>query len=179
MEISKNKIMIANPTPPDRSTFILAVLMILATLFLFSGCRTKKTVLDKKEEKVSVLEKKDVVTSEKEDISTSTIDLSESKIWSFTPVDVQKPSKMIYKGDTLSFSNIKIDVNENQANTRTSTNTSREKNTTDKSSQELEAESKSKHRTNDVKSSSWGLNLGIIFGIIAALVLLYFHIQKP
>ena len=168
-----------NPTPPDRSTFILAVLMILATLFLFSGCRTKKTVLDKQEEKVSVLEKKDVVTSENENISTSTIDLSKTKSWSLTPLDAQKTSKVIYKGDTLSFSNIKIDVNENQVNTRTNTNTSREKKTADKSSQEFEAESKSKHRTNNVKSSSWGLNLGIIFGIIAALVLLYFHIQKP
>ena len=166
--------MTLNPTPPDRTTFILAVLMILTTVFLFSGCRTKKTVLDKNEEKVSVLEKKDIITSEKEDISTSTIDLSKSKSWSLTPLDSQKPSKVIYKGDTLSLSNAKLEVKENRNNTRTDSNLSREKKKEDKSSKKLEEKSESKQKTSDVRSASWGLNLGIIFGIVAAVVLFYF-----
>ena len=168
-----------NPTPPDRSTFALAVLIILATLFLFSGCRTKKSVQDKNEEKVSVLEQKDIVTSEKEDISTSTIDLSKTKSWSLTPLDSKIPSKVIYKGDTLSLSNVKLEVNENQNNSRTQTNTSREKKTADRSSKELEAESESKHKTNNVKSASWGLNLGIILGVVALGILVYFNLKKP
>ena len=150
------------------------LLLITFAALLLVGCRTKKSTLDKEQERVSFLKQNDVVISEKEKIQSSTVILNNSKSWSISPVDSQKATNVVYKGDTLSFLNAKLVVNATNNQETTTTNTEKEKEVEDKSFTESESSSSSKKKTKNVKSSSWGLNLGIIFGIVTLVAILLF-----
>lgn len=143
------------------------------------GCRSKKVVVDKKETSVNEITRKDFRTSESAKIQTETFILDETKSWQIMPVDSRISANVVYKGDTLQLSNAKLEVNTSHSQKRENQVKVVNKNSTDKSTGERQEESEEVHKDKNVRSTSWGLNLGIIFGVIAGLILLYFHFNRP
>lgn len=157
--------------------FLLLVFFSLMIL-MFASCRTKKTTVDKKLEKVSELKQNDIKTSESSRIETVTFKISSSQNFSVESLDPEKPSKIVKHEDGFSFQNAKINFSETDTSEDTATIATEGKSSQDGTRQESNSEASEVKKDKKVKSASWGLNLGIIFGIIAALILLYFYIKS-
>lgn len=152
-------------------------LFLLISVLVFSSCRTKKAAIDRQESSVSVIEQNDIVTTEKETIEAASFNLTNSTSWNIAPVNVQKPTKVIYKGDTLSFNNAKISFENTESEENTTTTTEKETRHKDESTKEIREESESKFKKKNVRSASWGLNLGVILGIVVIIIMGYFHFR--
>lgn len=149
------------------------LLFLLVMVLAISGCRSKKVTVDKKEETVNELHKKNIKTSETTKFETNILDWSKSGSIKITPKDTSRPSKIIYKGDTLSLDNATVEINSTEAQWKETTTGSANTTATSNSSEEKSSQSKVQQRDSKVTAASWGLNLGVIFGVIAGLILLY------
>jgi Fe2+ transport system protein B len=153
-----------------KTIFIIAIILL-------AGCRSKKATLDKKQEKAIELVHNDIKKIETAKIETSILKITDETAFSIEPLDAQNPSKVIYKGDTLSFQNAKI----NYGNTNISENSSKiavtKKTEHDNSTSKKETQSSEKHKAKQVKSSSWGVNIGIIVGIVVLLFLIFLYFK--
>ncbi len=154
----------------------LKFLLIIA-IVLLAGCRSKKATLDKKQEKVIELEHKDIKKTETSKIETSILKLIDETAFSIEPINGQNLSKVIYKGDTLSFQNAKIKYGKTSISEDNSSITNNQKNEQDNSIIKKESESSEKNRTSKVKSASWGLNLALIIGVVVLLFLVFLHFK--
>lgn len=154
--------------------FLLFMFLALMVL-MFAGCRSKKLTVDKKSESVSELKQNDIQTSEKSISGGNTLRLSDSREWSFEPEDSSQPSSVVYGTDTLRFINARIVVKKDQVKESSAETSEVEKTTKDKSTSEAILEKKEKLKDKKVKSASWGVNLGIIVGIITIVIALFVH----
>ena len=98
-----------NPKFPGFSVFI--ILLILA--LLVGGCKSKKKLVEKKEETVSVLQSNDIKTEEqiKADVKLYTVSSSE-KI-TITPSNNGKPARVIKGKDTMDIFNAQVVIENN------------------------------------------------------------------
>jgi cobalamin biosynthesis Mg chelatase CobN len=142
---------------------------------MFSGCRSKKATLDKKQEKAIELVHNDIQKTETGKIETSILKLTNSDNFSIEPINGQNLSKVIYKGDTLSFLNAKIKYGKTSISEDTSKIAETQKTEQDNSTSKKETESSEKHKAKQVKSSSWGVNIALIIGVILILLLIFFY----
>jgi cobalamin biosynthesis Mg chelatase CobN len=154
----------------------LKFLLIIAILLL-AGCRSKKATLDKKQEKAIELVHNDIKKTETGRIETSILKLTNSDNFSIEPINGQNLSKVIYKGDTLSFLNAKIKYGKTSISEDASQIAETQKTEQDNSTSKKETESSEKHKAKQVKSSSWGVNIGIIVGIIVLLILVFLYFK--
>jgi len=152
----------------------LKFLLIIAILLL-SGCRSKKATLDKKQEKAIELVHNDIKKTETGKIETSILKITDETAFSIEPVNGQNLSKVIYKGDTLSFLNAKIKYGKTSISEDTSKIAETKKTKQDNSTSKKETESFEKHKAKQVKSSSWGVNIALIIGVILILLLIFFE----
>lgn len=163
----------------DAKSIIMKKLLILLLAFSLSFCSTRKAEVQKKEETVSVLKQSDIAKTETEKIQADVLRISTRHDIHLAPLDPAKEMKLVYGNDTLVATNADINISTRKDSEKDNTQTHRESFETDKSSEAIKTQKKEKDRKTERKSASWGLNLGIIFGIVAALVLLYFHFRKP
>lgn len=156
----------------------LLLCFVLLMMLMFAGCRSKKATLDKKQEKVIELEHKDIRKTETAKIETSILKITDETNFSIEPINGQNLSKVIYKGDTLSFQNAKIKYGKTSTSEDNSSITNNQKNEQDNSITKTASESSEKNRTTKTKSSSWGMNLGIIFAFILIVIGGYMYFTK-
>lgn len=163
------------------NTQFFARLLLLAFLTLmvlmFAGCRSKKATLDKKQEKAIELVHNDIKKTETAKIETSILKITDETAFSIEPINGQNLSKVIYKGDTLSFLNAKIKYGKTNISEDASQIAETQKTEQDNSTSKKETESSEKHKAKQVKSSSWGVNVGIIVGIIVLLILVFIYFK--
>ena len=153
----------------------LLLLFLGIMVLMFAGCRTKKSTVDRSTEKVNELKQNDIEISEKKVTTSNTLRLSDSREWSFEPVDPSEPSRVISGEDTTDFYNTRIVVKQDQVKESGSETSEVEKSERDKSSSESVSEKEEKHKKKNVKSASWGLNLGIIIGIVIIVIALFVY----
>lgn len=161
----------------------LARLLLLAffsiMVLMFAGCRSKKSTVDKKKEKAIEITTNDIRTSNKVNIETSTFKVTQLKNLKLKSQDPEKPSKIIYKGDTLSFTNAEVDFSSGSTTEDNSSSSSEESGTEDNSTSKKKSDKSEVLKDKKTKSASWGLNLGIFLGIIVIIFLVYIHFKKP
>jgi len=161
----------------SNTKFMKNILYILLFSFLLLGCRTKKATLDKKQEKAIELVHNDIKKTETAKIETSILKITDETAFSIEPINGQNLSKVIYKGDTLSFLNAKIKYGKTNISEDASQIAETQKTEQDNSTSKKETESSEKHKTKEVKSSSWGVNIGIIVGIVVLLFLIFLYFK--
>jgi len=146
---------------------------ILILIILFTGCRTKKVALEKQEKSVSEIVVNDIKKTETEIKEIATIQKIEFNKFTLTPVDSQKPSKVIINQDTIQYQNSILNFDNSKEENKILEKSKTDKSETDKSTADKKEASKSKILNKDITSPSWGLNIGIILGILLLLILLY------
>ncbi|MFC6858217.1 hypothetical protein [Zunongwangia atlantica] len=154
--------------------------LIFAFVFFLASCSSRKVETHKKQESVSELKQNDITTLENEKIKSDLFRVSESWNLNFSPRDPRDPINIIYGGDTLSVTNsdVSISKKETREEDHSIRETSRE--SSDQSKSEKEKDVSEKGKITDRQSSSWGLNIGLIFGIIVAIILIFLHFKtKP
>jgi cobalamin biosynthesis Mg chelatase CobN len=144
-------------------------------VLIFAGCRSKKATLDKKQEKAIELVHNDIKKIETAKIETSILKITDETAFSIEPINGQNLSKVIYKGDTLSFLNAKIKYGKTNISEKASKIAETQKTEQDNSTSKKETESSEKHKAKQVKSSSWGVNIALIIGVILILLLIFFE----
>ena len=155
---------------------ILLLFFLSPILLMFAGCKSRKKILDKKAEKVSELNQRDIETSEKIKADVSTFRISEKDQVIITPLDNEKPVQLIKGKDTLQFSNAKLDINSSRDQQKIHDKSDTEKSSREKESSEKESELKEKH----LEKESSGTSPALIFGLIAAglVVGAFFYFKK-
>jgi len=151
----------------------MKVKYILILIILFTGCRSKKVALEKQEKSVSEIVVKDIKKTQTEIKEIATIQKIEFNKFTLTPVDSQKPSKVIINGDTIQHENSVLNFDNSKEENKILEKSKTDKSETDKSTADKKEASKSKILNKDITSPSWGLNIGIILGILLLLILLY------
>lgn len=155
-----------------RNLLILGLIMLV-----FSGCRSRKVEANKKVEKVSEIVQNDVLIENDITSTTDILRISNNKSLVLEPVDSQKTSQVIYKGDTLSFVNAKVSFGKSQETEKTSQTHQDKTVLQDNTSRKTESKTKEKTRKTETKAASWGLNIGLILGIIVLIIVGYFHFR--
>ena len=149
------------------------IILLLLLSILFTGCRTKKVALEKQEQSVSEIVLNDIKKTETEIKEIATIQKIEFNKFTLTPVDSQKPSKVIINQDTIQYQNSVLNFDNSKEEKISLEKSKTNKSATDKSTADKNQSSKSKILNKDITSASWGLNIGIILGILLLLILLY------
>ncbi|WBL25124.1 hypothetical protein [Zunongwangia sp. HGR-M22] len=151
--------------------------LIIVFIFFLVSCSSRKVGTHKKQESVSELQQNDIKTFENETIKSDILRISEKWDLNFNPRDPAKPMDIIHGQDTLSTTN--ADVTISKENTREQDNSVRESNreSSDQSKSKKEKDVYEKGKITDRQSSSWGLNIGLIFGIIVAIILIFLHFK--
>lgn len=157
--------------------FALTLIFILMVI-MFAGCRTKKTVVDKKETTVSEITKNDIKTTEAAQIETSVFTVTDSQKWSIIPLDKEKQVVVIKGKDTLKFTGATVNFDNSKTETATNILEQNSKDHWDNTTTSNSQKTTEKKKDQTVKSASWGLNLGIIFLLIALVCAGYLHFQK-
>lgn len=152
--------------------YLIAILLVLSI-----GCRSKKAALEKKEKTLNELHQNDIKIDEQDIEVKEIIKISKSQNWSFEPADPSKASRVISDGDTLDFINTKIKIENSEARETEKQEKTSDRSLEDNSSKEIEISEKEKKKDKQTKSASWGLNLGLIFVIIAAGIMLYLQLK--
>lgn len=145
------------------------------------GCSSRKVEAQKQVKEVSEITQNDIKTEKSEILESQTISNIEEKNIKATSLDPEKPSSLNITGNTLSWRNASVDITDKKEaviNTTTGTTNTKE---ADKSKFTNKSKVKKKGKKTERKSSSWGANLALIFGVIAFLILLflYFKTKKP
>jgi hypothetical protein len=156
---------------------LLAILCLM--VLMFAGCRSKKASTSKKQEKSIEITTKDIKTSNDLNIETTAFKVSNSQNFSIEPVNNDKPVQVISGRDTMNFSNAKINFNKTITKEDSATKTTQKELTEDNSGTSKESELTDLKKEKKVVSSSWGTNIGIIFGILAIACGLYLHFSRP
>lgn len=162
-----------------RFSLLLHLAFITLMTLMFTGCRTKKTVVDKKETIVNEITKNDIKTTEAAKIETSVFTITDSQSWSIIPLDNERQVTVIKGKDTLKFTGATVNFDNSKTETATNVLEQNSKDHSGNSSSSSSQKTTEKKKDQDVKSSSWGLNIGIILGLIAIVCLLYLHFKKP
>jgi hypothetical protein len=151
------------------------------TLFLVSGCRSKKASITKKEESVSVIQQNDIQKSETAKVQKNVLRISDLKNLSLSPEDPEKELEVIFRGDTLKAKNASINFSHKQSSETDHSTAEHEKNESDNSLTDIDIDSDSKEKDVNVKSGSWGLNIGFILSAVVGVILLfvYFKTRSP
>jgi len=152
-------------------------LMLLATFILLSGCRSRKVEEHKKVEKLSEIVQNDISLENEIQTNTKIEKIRNDVSFSVEPLDPEKPSRVSYNGDTLDLHNAKVVYGNSQESEKTDQDNKYSSTWTDYSSQKTESVKKDKDRKTEAESASWGLNIGIILGIVVALILIFIHIK--
>ncbi len=152
-------------------------LVLLFLAFSFLSCSTRKSEVQKKEESVSVLKQNDIKKTELEKIQADIITISSRQDINLSPRDPEKEMKIVYGNDTLVATNADINISNRRDAEKDKSQTQREASETDKTSEASETDKSEKKRKTDRQSASWGLNLGIIFGIIVIIIVGYIHFR--
>jgi len=150
---------------------------ILILIILFTGCRTKKVALEKQEQSVSEIVVNDIKKTETEIKEIATIQKIEFNKFTLTPVDSQKPSKVIINQDTIQYQNSILNFDNSKEENKILEKSKTDKSARDKSTADKNQSSKSKILNKDITSASWGLNLALILGVLSALILLFLHFK--
>lgn len=158
--------------PKNRFIFILSIAMML-----MQSCGSRKVDLETQQKTVSELQQNDIKTNEKSIESSQLIRISSADQFTFESADPQKSSFVISGADTLEFKNAKIAINKTRSSEQSEATKTTEKNTEDHSGKKTESAEKKKTKKTESTSPSWGLNIGIIIGIIVLILLGYFHFQ--
>jgi len=150
---------------------------ILILIILFTGCRSKKVALEKQEKSVSEIVVNDIKKTETEIKEIATIQKIEFNKFTLTPVDNQKPSKVIINGDTIQHENSVLNFDNSKEENKILEKSKTDKSARDKSTADKNQSSKSKILNKDITSASWGLNFALIIGVLAALILIFLHFK--
>lgn len=156
-------------------------LLILLLLFISFSCSSRKAETKKKVEKLTEITQNDIKTEKLEIFESKTISSLQEKNIKATPKDPNKPSSLNVNGNTVNFQNASIELSdkkEDVSNTTKGTSSTKQE---DKSSRTKDAVIKDKGKKIERKSASWGLNIGIILGIIVLIIVgyLYFKTKTP
>ena len=154
-------------------------LLIIFLILSLSGCRTRKVEQHKKVEKVNEMVQNDVRLENDIQTSTEINRVRNDVSFSVEPLDPDKPSRVSYKGDTLDLQNAKLVFGKSQESEKTEQDLQDHSKTTDNSSRKTDSVNKEKDRQTETQSASWGLNLGLIFAAIGAVILIYFSFSRP
>ncbi|MCC4228373.1 hypothetical protein [Zunongwangia profunda] len=149
--------------------------LIFAFIFSLISCSSRKVETHKKQESVSELQQNDITTVENEKIKSDILRVSESWNLNFSARDPGDPINIIYGGDTLSVTNSDVSISKKESREEDHSIRESSRESSDQSKSEKEKHISEKGKTSDRESSSWGLNIAIILGIIVAMVLLYLH----
>ena len=150
------------------------ILIIVISLF---GCSSRKVESHKKQESVSELRQNDIQELQTEKIKADILRVSENWDLNLRPEDPGKPMQVIYGEDTLTSTNANISLSQKKATEKDQSITDKKTEKSDQSKSETEKEVSEKGKINDRQSSSWGLNIGLIFGIIVAIILIFLHFK--
>ena len=162
----------------SRPSLWILLILLLSALALTS-CRTKKTALEKEERSVSVLEQKDIEYSKQEKVERDILRVSDLKNISLTPEDPRDEMQIIVGKDTVKTTNARINFTHEKTRESDQSKIETSEQASDESSLEIEKTASSKKKDTQVKSASWGLNLGIILGVLALVVITYLDFKKP
>ena len=154
-------------------------LLIIFLILSLSGCRTRKVEQHKKVEKVNEMVQNDVRLEKDIQASTEIQRVRNDVSFSVEPMDPEKPSRVSYKGDTLDLYNAKVVYGNSQESEKTEQDLHDNSKYQDNTSQKTDSVNKEKDRQTETKSASWGLNLGLIFAAIGAVILIYFSFSRP
>jgi cobalamin biosynthesis Mg chelatase CobN len=152
-------------------------LILLFLAFSFLSCSTRKAEVQKKEESVSVLKQNDIKKTELEKIQADILTISSRQDINLSPRDPEKEMKIVYGNDTLVATNADINISSKQESEKDESQTTRDTSQSDKSSEASQTDKSEKLKNTDRQSASWGLNLGIIFGIIVIIIVGYIHFR--
>jgi len=153
------------------------IILLLLISILFTGCRSKKVALEKQEKSVSEIVVNDIKKTETEIKEIATIQKIEFNKFTLTPVDNQKPSKVIINQDTIQYQNSVLNFDNSKEKKISLEKSKTVKSETDKSTADKNQSSKSKILNKDITSASWGLNFALILGVLAALILIFLHFK--
>lgn len=152
-------------------------LLLLFLALSMLSCSTRKAEVHKKEESVSVLQQNEIQKSETESIQADVLRISTRQEINLSPRDPGKEMKVVYGNDTLVATNADINISTRKDSEKDRTETNRQSSETDNSITSRETEKKEKDRATERQSASWGLNLGIIFGVIVLILVGYVHFR--
>ncbi|MDN3595329.1 hypothetical protein [Zunongwangia endophytica] len=135
----------------------------------------------KKLESVSELRQNDIQELQTEKIKSDILRISENWDLNLKPEDPNKPMQVIYGNDTLNSTNANVSLSKNKETENAQSVTDKKTEKLDQSKSEKEKGSSEKGKSTDRQSPSWGLNIGLIFGIILSIILisLYFKTKTP
>jgi hypothetical protein len=151
------------------------LILILLICLLSSGCRSKKAAMEKEERSLNELKQNRIDLKDKLDTKTEIFHISSLQSFSFEPEDSSQPSQIIYKNDTLNFKNARIRFDQQENSSLNRKQTSEETTKKDHSREESTETTKVRNRRTEVRAASWGLNFGIILGILVLIILGYLH----
>ncbi len=156
-----------------RTAIVLSFILMLA--ISVTGCRTKKSALEKDIKTVSELQQNDIKTLENTETTQQLLQISSLKSWSLEPQDPTHPSQIIYGKDTLHFKNARISFNKQEKSRLSNQATKQQHATQDRSKQETSSKHHKEKEDVKVQAASWGLNLGVFFGILVLIIIAYIH----
>jgi outer membrane lipoprotein-sorting protein len=151
-------------------------LILLLILSIFA-CSTRKAEVHKKEESVSVLQQNEIQKTEFEKIKADVLKISKRQDIKLSPRDPDKEMRVVYGNDTLIATNADINISTRQEKEKDKSKTEREIRESDQSSTHIEHTKQRKNKATERQSASWGLNLGIIFGIIVLIIGGYLYLK--
>jgi len=153
------------------------LLFAVLALMFFSACSSRKAETQKKVEKLSEITQNEIKTSDSEVFESTSISNIQEKNIKATPQDPEKPSSLNVTGNTVTWQNAALDITNKKENSTNTTNGSKASSKEDNSKSNKDSTVKEKGKKVERESISWGANLGIIFGIIAGLILLFLYFK--
>lgn len=172
---------LAHKNPRFPGVYVIVILVILA--FLVGSCKSTKKLVEKKEEKVSVLQSNDIKTEEqiKADVKLYTVSSSE-KI-TITPSNNEKPARVIKGKDTMDIFNAKVVIENNSTAETREDKTITGRSSSDQSSKNSQSHSKEKDIDIEKKGTHpaliWGGLLLLLILIILVIARYYFKKKLP
>jgi len=161
----------------------LKIVVMLLVLLTFSSCSSRKAETQKKVEKLEELTQNDIKAEQSAAFESATISKLEEKKITATSKDPEKPSSLNITGNTVSWQNATVDFTnkkEDVSNTTTATANNKKE---DNSKASKDAVIKDKSGNVERVGASWGANLGLIFGILFAIivigVIVYLKMNTP
>jgi len=164
------------------SRFLLLAFVCLMIL-MFTGCKSKLKLVEKKQETVSVLESNDIKTAEETIMDVETFILSSSQKITIKPNNNKLPARIIKGKDTLDIFNADVVIENNSSSETKKDKSNTEKSTSDKSTKKSESDSSEK--TVDIKKTGthpafiWGGLLLILIVIVLAASWSYLKKKLP
>ncbi len=158
---------------------ILLVAFLILMILLFTGCKSTKKLVEKKQEKISVLEHKDIKTAEEIQLDVTIFKTSSSQKITITPKDPEKAARIIRGKDTTDIFNADVVIENNTSEEKKEDKGTTNRSTSDKSSKNSQSNSREKNidleKTGTHPAFIWG---GLLLFLII-LILLYLKNKIP